>query len=220
MAGCQTCNSGCQSKNTCQRCNSCQKCNSGCQKCNSCQGTCQSSQAFCAIGRQSVGSFSFNQDVSADALFLTKANWNRLISYINNAYSRGRQKDGGNSGLPSSDTNTFMTADMFNKVSSALGGLGSSGPRFRAKVDDVIYGSYFESLESYADSLEYKTNQCDNCNTGCNVSCLGCQSCNTGCQTCNKGNCGSCNASCQSHSPTTCCSKCNVGCESHTSTKT
>jgi hypothetical protein len=38
---------------------------------------------------------------------------------------------GGDSGLPESDTNTFMTATMFNKVSSALGGLGSTGPSRR-----------------------------------------------------------------------------------------
>lgn len=221
MAGCQSCNAGCESKDSCTSCNSCEKCNRGCEKCNTCQGVCQKSQAFCSIGSQYVGNFSFNQSLSQDSSFLTKANWNRLITYINRAYAKGDTRDGGDSGLPASDTNTFMTADMFNKVSAALGGLGSNGPSRRVIADEsIIYGSYFEDLEDYADNLKYKSNQCDSCNTKCNVTCLGCQSCDTGCQKCNTNNCGACNKGCQSHTSKTCCSKCNVGCEGHTSTST
>lgn len=218
MAGCQKCNS-CQ-HNTCSSCNSCQSCNSGCQSCNSCQGSCQSSQSFCSTGGQTVGSFNFNQCISKGETFLTKTNWNRLITYINNAFSRGSKQNGGSSGLPSKDTNTFMTADIFNKVAAALGKLGSSGPSRRVSVNSVVYGSYFEDLENYADNLKYKTNQCNRCNVSCNEDCLGCQKCDSGCQSCNKSNCGKCNGSCQSNNPSSCCSKCNVGCESHTASKT
>ena len=59
--------------------------------------------------------------------------------------------------MPSSDTNTFMTADMFNKVSDALGGLGSSGPGYNVSGGpdgDVILGSYFTNLQSYANTLK------------------------------------------------------------------
>ena len=136
-----------------------------------------------------------------------------MISYINRAYAKGSEKDGGSSGLPSSDSNTFMTASMFNRVASALGGLGSSGPNLKTMVGgpygDVILGSYFETLESYADALKYKTSQCDTCNASCDVTCKDCQMCN------DNGNCGSCNGSCQSHSPSygNRCETCN-NCES------
>lgn len=202
---CESCNVECENENTCSVCNSCEKCDDGCQVCDTCQRGCQSSQAFCAVGSQVVGSFSFNQDLDTDDEFFTKANWNRLITYIRNAYSKGRKQNGGDSGLPSSDSNQFMTADMFNKVSAALGGLGSSGPRRRVTKEQIIYGSYFKDLESYADSLEYKSNQCDSCNSSCDVTCLGCQTCDSGCEKCNIQNCGKCNGSCQSgHVRVTC----------------
>lgn len=213
MSGCQTCNNSCNSGNTCASCNSCESCNTNCN------GTgCNSAQNFCATN-QSVGSFSFGQDVGANDLFLTKANWNSIFSYINNAFSKGSSNltnkaqsgngvsssgDGGDSNLPASDSNVFMTADMFNKVSAALGALGSSGPSFRATKDvTIIYGSYFSDLERYANNLQYKSSQCDDCNVACNVKC------NT-CLTCNVENCGSCNGACQTNSPSSCCSSCNT----------
>lgn len=179
MAGCQTCNS--------------------CQDCVSCQGTCNTSQAFCAVSSQKVGSFSFNQCVSSgETVYKFRTDWNRLITHINNAYAAGSKSNGGDSGLPSSDTNEFITAAMFNKISAALGGLGSAGPSRRVKgksngdsTADVIYGSYFEDLETYANNLKYKTSQCDNCNTKCNVTCNG--------------------GTCENHSQTNCCSSCNNG---------
>ena len=141
MSGCQSCNS-CNYGNTCSTCNSCMACD---KNCNAASG-CNTIQTFCKTSGQSVGGFSFNQSVTKDALFLTKANWNRLISYIRAAYDKGSNSlinnaqsgigvqspgKGGDSGLPESDTNTYMTASMFNKVSAALGGLGSTGPTRR-----------------------------------------------------------------------------------------
>lgn len=198
--------SGCQSCNGCQGCNSCESCNVNCN-----DTGCNTIQAFCSIGAQSVGGFSFNQPVSSNQTFLTKDNWNRLITYIRAAYAEGNSEfsggTGGDSGLPVEDTNDFMTADVFNKVSEALGNLGSSGPEYRARgktndyPGDVIYGRYFEDLESYANNLQYTTSQCDDCNAGCNVTCNGCQKCNSG--------------GCQNNSPSRCCSSCN-SCESNT----
>lgn len=189
MAGCQSCDS-------CQGCNGCQSCNTNCNSTG-----CNTIQAFCSTGGQRVGTFSFDQCVSSNETFLTKQNWNRLITYINSAYSAGTQQNGGNSGLPTSDTNDFMTKDMFNKVSSALGNLGSTTDKRQVEVNDVIYGIYFEALENYANTLKYKTSQCNNCNTGCNVTCNGCQKCNGG--------------GCQNNSPSSCCSSCNT-CQNHT----
>ena len=203
LSACEVCNVGCQSRNTCQRCNSCHSCNTSC---NSPAGQCNTLQAFCSIGAQSAGGFSFNQGVNKDNLFLTKTNWNRLIQYINSAYAKGATSNGGSSGLPASDSNIFMTADMFNQVSKALGNLGSGGPSLRVVKDvNIVYGSYFSSLEAYANSLKLKTSQCDKCNVSCDATCDTCQYCNT-------SNCGSCNGSCQSHSPHSCsyCCSCNT----------
>lgn len=223
MSGCQSCNS-CHSGNTCSYCNSCMSCNSSC---NASSG-CNTIQSFCSKS-QSAGGFSFNQTIAKDELLVTRANWNRLITYIRNAYAKGSSSlvnnaksgsgvsgsgKGGTPDLPESDTNTYMTADIFNKVSIALGGLGSTGPERRVTKDvDIIYGSYFKDLETYANNLKYKTTQCDNCNAGCNVKC------NT-CLTCNVENCGRCNGSCQSHSSNTCCSStCQHSCQSETTSE-
>lgn len=198
---CSSCNVGCESINSCNRCNSCEKCNNA-----ACEETCILIQSFCKTTGQSVGSFSFGQCVSSNETFLTKANWNKIITYINNAYAKGRKKNGGSSGLPASDSNDFMTADMFNKVSEALGNLGSSGPSKRVVPNvDIVLGTYFESLESYANSLKYTSSQCDKCNDSCDVTCKDCQLCNV-------VNCGSCDGSCQAHSPSygTSCESCNT----------
>lgn len=212
---CSNCNVDCQNLNTCQSCNSCESCNSSC---NAGAGACNTIQAFCSIGGQSVGGFSFGSCVSSDQFIDIDSSWNGLLSYINAAYAKGSSSlsngaqsgsgvsgsgNAGSSGLPNIDTsfkNTdsqkkgFITANMFNQIAAALGGLGSSGPNTSVKSNDIIYGSYFEQLETYANILQYQTTQCDNCNAGCNVKC------NT-CLKCNEENCGTCNGSCQSHSP-------------------
>ena len=212
---CSDCNVACESTNSCNKCNSCQKCNN-----TTCEETCILVQSFCKTTGQDVGGFSFRQCVASNETFLTKANWNRLIKYINDAYNKGDEQDGGKSGLPESDDNIFMTAEIFNKVSAALGGLGSTGPNFKVypvgsvekPEGDIILGSYFVSLESYADALKYTTSQCDKCNDSCDVTCKECQLCN------DNGNCGGCNNGCQAHSPSygsTCesCDSCESACE-------
>lgn len=229
MSGCQSCDS-CQ-HNTCSFCNSCQACDTNCNG-----SSCNSSQAFCSNGKQSAGGFSFGQCVSSNELFLSKANWNKLLSYINAAYAKGSASvsnkarsgsgvtsgsQGGSSGVPSSDSNTFMTASMFNAVSSALGKLGSAGPGYyvypvgsTAKPEgDIVLGSYFEGLQKYANNLQLKTTQCDDCNAGCNTQCNTCLKCDK------NDNCGKCDGACQSNSPSSCCSSCNSSCNSGNTTK-
>lgn len=197
MAGqvqrCKSCVS-CQSIDSCT-CNSCESCNT---KCNATTG-CNTKQAFC-VKNQSVGNFSFELSCSSFSGEIIDINnsWNGLLSYINNAYARGKKSNGGSSGLPSVDSNEFITADMFNKISDALAGLGSKTNNRQVLPDTYIYGSYFKELEDYADSLKYKEIQCDMCNAGCNVTCNGCQKCDSGNCTCNSG--------CQSNNPTYICS--------------
>lgn len=229
MSGCQRCNSGCQYCNSCEKCDSCEQCNTACDG-----GGCLTIQSFCATSGQSAGGFSFGQSVAGEEFFLTKKNWNKIFTYINDAYAKGSASpsnkaqsgtgasapgNGGDSGLPASDEHEFMTDTMFNKVSEALGNLGSSGPSRRVKADvDLIYGSYFKDLESYANGLQYKTTQCDDCNVACNVKCNTCLKCN------DNGNCDSCNNGCQSDTYRSCCSSCNTcqcsGQSNQTTTKT
>lgn len=151
--------------------------------CYTCQGVCDTGQSFCKVGKQVVSDkttdFDFGQCVSAGQILLTRDNWNKIITYINNAYAEGRVQSGGPSGLPRADTNTVMTAEMFNLVSTALVNLGRVDyPKQKVNQGDVIYGYYFENLENYANRLKYKYDQCDNCNIDCNVTC---DSCNCTC---------------------------------------
>lgn len=161
---------------------------------------------------------------------MKKSNWNRLYTYIRNAYAKGSATvtnnaksgigaqspgNGGSSGLPSGDDNIFMTAAAFNELSEALCGLGGpssvsykdpitgSNKSSMSKDVDICWGSYFSSLESYANSLQYKDKQCDDCNINCNVQCNTCLKCH------NDGNCDKCNLGCQSDASSSCCSSCN-----------
>ena len=74
---CSSCNVACESTNSCNKCNSCQKCNNA-----ACEETCILIQSFCKTSGQKVGSFSFGQCVSSDQLFLSKANWNKIFTFI------------------------------------------------------------------------------------------------------------------------------------------
>lgn len=219
---CQKCDSGCQSCDQCTKCDSCESCDKNCN------GTgCLSSQAFCATS-QRAGTFSFGVPTSKDSLFFSRETWNKIITHINNAYTKGTyslsnkaQSGTGASGIGTSglaklslDTNDFMTAKKFNEVSEALGKLGSAGPGLtvyavgseKKPAGDIIYGSYFETLETYANNLLYKTTQCNDCNVACNVKC------NT-CLKCNVENCGSCDNGCQSDAIQTCCGSCQSSCQ-------
>lgn len=211
---CQSCE-GCNKCNSCQGCHNCNSCNS-CQTCDSsCNGPsngCLQCEAFCETN-QTVsswqGEFTWGVSVSEDSLFFSKGTWNKIIKYINKARAAGDSKDGATSGLSSleEDDNTFMTADKFNEVSSALFNLGGNNSIYSQKTvygvgnpkkpeGDIVFGSYFFELADQANKLKYKSKQCDLCNAGCN-NCDECQNCNK-CQSnntrnglCNSGNTGS-----------------------------
>ena len=187
---CQNSCEGCNGCVTCNSCNSCLTCVTTCNRCeSSCQGSsgCLTRQTFCQACQNASewqGRFQWNQCVSSNEFFISNSEWNRIISYINNAYGRGY---GGESEPLDKDNNDFMTAKSFNDVSNALFGLGgnSSGGKQTVSTNDIIYGYYFENLEDQANNLKYKTSQCSSCNTSCNVSCDSCQSCNR-CQSKNR----------------------------------
>lgn len=218
MSGCQSCNS-CMGCMGCQDCVSCQSCNT-CQLCVRCEGTCNTSQAFCTVGSQLVsshlGSFDFNTSFSTDSLFFSKANWNKIFTYIRDAYNYGGAGRLSTS-LPSSDPNDFMTADMFNQVAGELSRLGSTASINRVSGGSegtIVYGSYFQNLENYANNtFRLNRSQCQSCNSDCNVDCDNCQRCNS-CQLC-VSRCQGCDSSQNNSSPQNCCSSCNVGCESY-----
>lgn len=164
--------SGCMA---CQNCELCQGCNSGCNTC----------QSFCENGHQTVGSFSFNECVSQGQILLHKTNWDRLITYIRNAYRKGSLCNASeyriSDDLPQSDPNNVITADIFNKIAAALKNLTPAYNRLSVNVGDVIYGSYFETLEDYANRLKYRWEQCNVCNASCDAMCNGsCNLCNAG----------------------------------------
>lgn len=223
MSGCQTCDYCEVTCNSCQECNQCEKCNEQCDG-----GGCETIQTFCALDKQEVGPFRFYGNtekdpigvIKKDDLFFSKSTWNKIFRYINAAYNKGNHdlENNARSGVgvqghgdaaeeldsdfPSSDPNDFMTADMFNKVSEALGGLGSSGPSFRATANvDIVYGHYFNTLEKYADEMLYLTTQCNDCNAACNIQCNTCLFCDK------NDNCKVCDDGCQAHDRRDCCSR-------------
>lgn len=186
-----SCQSSCQS---CQGCNKCQKCNTGCNI------DCNTSQSFCNIGKQEVGSFSFDACLAADeTIAITKTKWNALYKYIYNAYHKGSESNmSGSCKIGSSSSDTYLTASGYNEVAKALSGLGSSGVSRRVSVGDLIYGSYYQELEDAADGLLYDESQCNTCDSkcqGCNV----CQSCNDGCNV----TCDSAQGTCCDHTADT-----------------
>ena len=186
----------------------CQGCNKSCERCQGCNSGCNTCQSFCEIGNQSVGGFSFNECVARGELLLHKTNWNRLLTYIRQAYTKGNLCDARgeyNLGrvyneLPNSDPNDVITAEVFNAISTALTSLTTSYNRLTVNIGDVIYGSYFETLQDYANRLQYKMLQCNVCNANCDANCNNsCNLCDAGSQI---GHC--CSSSCQTgceHSP-------------------
>lgn len=214
-SGCQRCNS-CQSTcYTCNQCNSCQSCNQNCQvKCNTCQG-CNSSQAFCVINTNILSSycgnsFSWGHCTTGQIMgpgHFDKSVWDKICSFINSRASIGARSSGGSSFSNSSiDAVAPFSANEFNRVANEVN-VSTHSP------NDIIYGSYFDSLATAANSYRFSSSACDQCNINCDVTCLGCQGC-VSCQKCNQRNtdacgayelCTSCNACLASNQESYCC---------------
>lgn len=182
----------------------CQACVS-CENCEGCRSACDTCQSFCETGYQAVGGFSFNECVAAGQVILHKTNWNRLISYIREAYTEGALCNAVGqynlrtvyNALPVSDPNIMLTAEVFNAVSNALTKLTDSYSSLSVRVGDIVYGSYFTTLQNYANTLKYKWGQCNLCNASCDALCNGsCNSCNAGSQSVHCCS-SSCEHSCQ-----------------------
>ena len=125
--------------------------------------------------------------------------WDRIISYINKARSKGNPSTGGTISLSSKSNVAPFSAKEFNRVSNKINSI-------EVEQDKVIYGSYFDSLETAASAMKINKYACDGtCNAKCNGGCDACQSCNKSCN-------GSCNGSRQAEYYYTCC-----GCDGHES---
>ena len=211
----------------CMSCVACQKCNTCQLACESCQNSCDTRQNYCSNNHQlvsSFGNFSFDQELSSNKLFLSADNWNKIITYIYNAYKKGiylPQATNGN--WQYADTiinswkvkrNDIMTAELFNNVALAMQRLGSTPAinldnNGKSKVygvnsvenpaGDIIYGTYFEKLEEYARLyFNFDFNQCSLCNVACDNGCNTCEGCNA-CENCNVGNASPCCSACNFH---------------------
>lgn len=133
-----------------------------------------------------------------DAKFFSLDTWNKIITYINNAYSDGNKESLVSEEYIDKDTNKFMTAKKFNEVSDALFSLEKkeekrNDSKYNQRTvyaigsdqkpeGDIIYGSYFVELKDQANKLKYRKTQCYECNTACNNcnKCEGCNFCLTG----------------------------------------
>lgn len=185
LCSCQTC----ETCNSCETCNACEGCNK-CEKCDNCNAICNSSQALCKIGSQvladRVGEFSWRRCASSGEImgpgYFDINVWNTICSFIDKRTSVGSKVSGGShfsDNTSITPSNPAFTASEFNRVA---GEVGAS----RVNRGDVIYGSYFSSLEDAANSYKFSSLACDNCNTSCNANCDGCIDCNN-CQGCDAG---------------------------------
>ena len=230
---CSKCNSSCQDCNTCESCND--KCNAS-GGCLSIQTFCKKNQVYNnkfsfqqCVSKNEIICKTDQKD------HFSRTTWNKIIEHINEAFDKGVSplsdhsddgngvqsgSTGGSSGVLEDNTNLFITAEQFKKAATALDSLGgfssTSGIEDTItalkgiKKDTVIYGHYFESLESYAKNLKLKNTQCDDCNAGCNVQCNLCQLCNVS---------SNCQVTCELNRQTsTKCCGCNTGCEVTTQT--
>lgn len=162
------CNSGCQV---------CQKCDSGCQE------PCDSCQAFCETGGQnSANGFSFSSCIASGEIigvgYFDRTVWNEAITAINSVFNEGSQQNASSSTISSCSSDLFITATEFNRVSEA------AECDVNVESEQIIYGSYYQSLESAIANLNYKEDQCDLCNIECDKTCNECEICDGGCDGC------------------------------------
>ena len=178
-------------------------CNRGCQSCQSCddgcQGTCDTKQTLCRIGKEnSNNSFSYSTCVSKGQVItpigeggFDRNVWNEGIKMINTVRQHGRIKY---PNIPLCTSDTFITASEFNRVAEYADYSTTVGK------NTLIYGSYYEGLESAISNLKYKQDQCEECDQECDVDCDSCQSCDGGCNGCDSecGNycCDCCDNNC------------------------
>lgn len=216
--GCTGCNTTCNRCNTCNTCNT--SCNTSClSKCNTCQGGCQKNQSYCIIGSQTPNqNWTFGACISSGEIIgwapnnkssFTLSDWNDAIAQINATINRG--KGSTRSSLSYYNPDDFFEASEFNRVSNKVNCGTTVVP------NQIIRGTYFDSLETAIQNFAYERTQCDSCNTSkCNTTCNVCNTCDN-CNSCNNScevTCNTCQGGCQTSQSGTCtrCVRCNSSC--------
>lgn len=209
---CSKCDSGCQWCNncespcyTCQSCIGCENCNTKCDGKNQCSdwGTCNTGQNFCKRVQTISGykGITFNWDGACYTKgeimgpgYFDISKWNSICSFISLRAKIGKSGTWNQGALGGSNfasnssitpTNPFFTKKEFMRVSKEL------GTPVSVQENDIIYGSYFDSLRTAANKYKFSSLACDTCNIECNVTCDTCNDCNT-CQKCDSGQNDSC----------------------------
>ena len=197
---CSGCNATCENCNTCDTCNNC---DSSCEvTCNTCQNGCQTNQSYCTVSTQTPNkNWSFGACISSGEIIgwapdgkssFTLADWNDAIAQINATINKGIGST--RSTLSYYNPEDFFEASEFNRVSNKINCSTTVTP------NQIIRGTYFDSLETAIQNFSYEKTQCDSCNTDkCNVTCNNCNICDT---------CNSCDNSCE-----VTCNTCQGGCQ-------
>lgn len=223
--GCESCNI-CQGCDTCEGCVTCNTCNT-CEKCDEgCEEPCIIIQTLCKLNGQTYSdnlgynfAFSYSPTAHTGIMgpgYFDQNIWDEIVTYINNARLKGDMQNTGGTIDYSSVLNVApFKASEFNRIANEINGLNvSSG--------DVIYGSYFSSLENAASSSLISVSACDKCNDKCDEECNKCQKCDEGgedicektnmcdaCQWCQ--DCNSCLGCDNCQTGNSICCNCNVG---------
>ena len=189
-----------------------------CETCDGCESPCNICQNYCENVQNSNNKFKFTACVSSGQIigtlddelkgynYFNRNRWNDAIKRINNVFTTGKEDGWGNTISLCSNSEEFISAQEFNRVASAADFFNTG-----VEQNGVIYGSYYEKLQTYIKNLNYKNTQCEKCNIVCDITCDECQLCNISCNGCNTSSdvniipCGDC---CDEPSP---CQSCDVG---------
>lgn len=180
-------------------------CNSGCNT------ICDSSQAFCSIGVQTVTShadvpgFPWGQVNKDDFIykFWTADNWNKLIQQVKAAAELGQKQNNGINGSASTsiEVKQLITADVYNQVENLLESFDNASYATVNK-NDLITAATSNNIKNSYETMKFKTSVCDICNVG-NEHRTGDCNCNCNC---------SCNCSCSCTCPCSCSCNCSCPC--------
>lgn len=174
-------------------------CYVSCNGCNSCNSTCNSVNGLCNTNQKAsywLGTFYWGSrgDVSTDEEFFTKDEWNSLIDHIKKAYQLGSEHNASkayssDSALRASDTNQFLSAQMYNKAYGRMKMLVLDSDKrnedaYQQVTADVtiVTAQVINNLRSLANNFNlniYQCNNCNNCNS-CDNQCNNCNSCQGG----------------------------------------
>ncbi len=184
--------------------------------CADCNIECNTAQAYCSIGYESitshgdVGSFSGFGAKAEDMIYKvwTKDKWNELQDDYLTANAMGQESSqGGSFSFSSFDSGVYYTAAKYNEFSKAASAFSSSTPE--VKAEDLIKVSHSTALETGFSNGKFGSSVCDICNAGtqhnCGYNCSCNYNCSYNCQYNCSYNChyNCCNHQCSSNKPAT-----------------